>query len=56
MRPYAPAQDGAWEAMVKQFKIVLSNILDTAVHEPKFVDLLTYVGSSVWIVNERPFK
>ena len=49
--PYAPAQGGAWEAMVKQFKIVLSHILDTAVHKPKFVELLTYVGSAVRIVN-----
>ena len=39
--------------MVKQFKIVLSHILDTAVHKPKFVELLTYVGSAVRIVNER---
>ena len=39
---------------MKQFKIVLSHILDTAVHKPKFVDLLTYVGSAVRIVNERP--
>ena len=45
--------DGAWEAMVKQFKIVLSHILDTAVHKPKLVELLTYVGSAVRIVNER---
>ena len=52
--PYAPAQGGAWEAMVKQFKIVLSNNLDTAMHKPKFVELLTYVGSAVRIVNERP--
>ena len=52
--PYASAQGGAWEAMGKQFKIVLSHILDTAVHKPKFVELLTYVGSAVRIVNERP--
>ena len=51
---YAPAQGGAGEAMMKQFKIVLSHILDTAVHKPKFVELLTYVGSAVRIVNERP--
>ena len=38
---------------MKQFKIVLSHILDTAVHKPKFVELLTYVGSAVRIVNER---
>ena len=40
--------------MVKQFKIALSHILDTAVHKPKFVELLTYVGTAVRIVNERP--
>ena len=39
---------------MKQFKIVQSHILDTAVHKPKFVELLTYVGSAVRIVNERP--
>ena len=39
---------------MKQFKIVLSHILDTTVHKPKFVELLTYVGSAVRIVNERP--
>ena len=38
---YAPAQGGAWEAMMKQFEIVLSHILNTAVHKPKFVELLT---------------
>ena len=52
--PYAPGQGGAWEAMVKQFKIVLYHILDTAVNKPKFVELLTYIGSAVRIVNERP--
>ena len=40
--------------MVKQFKIVLSHILDIAVDKPKFVELLTYVGSAVGMVNERP--
>ena len=39
--------------MVKQFKIVLSHILDTAVHKPKLVELLTYVGSAVKIVNGK---
>ena len=39
---------------MKQFKSVFSHILDTAVHKPKFVELLTYVGSAVRIVNERP--
>ena len=37
MPSYAPAQGSAWEAMVKQFKIVLSHILDTTVHETKFL-------------------
>ena len=52
--PYTPAQGGAWEATVKQFKIVLSNNLDTTMHKLKFVELLIYVGSAVRIVNERP--
>ena len=39
--------------MVKQFKIVLSHILDAAVHKPKFVELLTYIGSAVIFVNEK---
>ena len=39
---------------MKQFEIVLSHILDTVVHEPKFVELLTHVGSAVRIVNEMP--
>ena len=51
--PYASAQGGAWEAMVKQFEMVLSHILDTAVHKPKLVEMLTYVGSAVKIVNAR---
>ena len=40
--------------MGKQFKIVLSDILDTVVDKPKFVELLTYVRSGVRIVNEMP--
>ena len=39
---------------MKHFKIVRSHILDAAVHKPKFVELLTYVGSAVRIVSERP--
>ena len=39
---------------MKQFKMVLSHILNTVVLKPKFVELLTYVGSAVRIVNERP--
>ena len=39
---------------MKQFKIALSHILDTAVHKSKFAELLTYFGSKVRIVNERP--
>ena len=52
--PYAPSQGGSWEAMVKQFKIVLGNILEASKHKPNFIELLTYTGSAVRIVNERP--
>ena len=38
---------------LNRVKIVLSHILDTAVHKPKFVELLTYVESAVRIVNKR---
>ena len=51
---YVPAQGGAWEAMVKQFKIVLTHILTVSHRKPNFLELLTYTGSAVRIVNERP--
>ena len=53
--PYAPAQGGgAWESLVKQVKLVISRILDETLRKPSFIELLTYVGSAVRIVNERP--
>ena len=52
--PYAPAQGGAWEAMVKQIKHVIANILEKLQRRPSFVELLTYVGSAIKIVNDRP--
>ena len=52
--PYAPQQGGAWESFIKQFKIVLSSVLESSRHKPTFVELLTYTGSAVRIVNERP--
>ena len=51
--PYAPAQGGAWEAMVKQIKHVISNILEKSQRGPSFVELLTDVGSATKIVNNR---
>ena len=52
--PYAPTQGGAWEAMVKQIKHVIANILEKSQRRPSFVELLTYVGSATKIVNDRP--
>ena len=52
--PYSPQQGGAWESLIKQFKIVLSNVLDASSHKPNFTELLTYTGNAVRIVNERP--
>ena len=52
--PYAPAQGGAWEAMVKQIKHVIANILEKSQRRPSFVELLTYVESATKIVNDRP--
>ena len=51
---YAPAQGGAWEAIVKQIKHVIANILEKSQRRPSFVELLTYVGSATKIVNDRP--
>ena len=52
--PYAPAQGGAWEAMVKQVKTMLFRTLEKSTRKPNFVELLTYIGSAVRIVNKRP--
>ena len=40
--------------MVEQFKIVLTHILTVSHRKSNFLELLTYTGSAVWIVNERP--
>ena len=40
--------------MVKQFKIVLTHILNVSHRKPNFLELLTYTGSAVRIFNERP--
>ena len=50
--PYAPAQGGVWEAMVKQIKHVIANISEKSQRRPSFVELLTYVGSATKIVND----
>ena len=52
--PCAPQQGGAWESLTKQFKIVLSSILEFSRHKPTFVELLTYTLSAVCIVNRLP--
>ena len=52
--PYAPAQGGAWESMVKQIKRVIFQILDSSKRKPSLIKLITYMGSAVRIVNERP--
>ena len=44
--PCAPQQGGAWESLTKQFKIVLSSILEFSRHKPTFVELLTYTLSA----------
>ena len=36
--PYDPSQGGAGKAMVKQLTIVLSHILDIAVHKPSLLN------------------
>ena len=40
--------------MAKQFKIVLTvtHILTVSRRKPNFLELRTYIGSTVWIVNE----
>ena len=51
---YNPAQGGAWESMVKQIKRVIFQILDSSKRQPSLIKLITYMGSAVRIVNERP--
>ena len=52
--PYSPSQGGAWEAMIKQFKLILHRILDSSTHTPNLIELITFCSNSVRVVNERP--
>ena len=52
--PYAPSQGGAWESMVKQFKLILQRILDSFKHIPNLMKLITFCSNSVRMINERP--
>ena len=52
--PYAPSQGGAWESMVKQFKLILQRILDSSKHIPNLMELITFCSNSVRVVNEQP--
>ena len=52
--PYAPAQGGIWESMVKQIKRILLRTLDSAAHKPSLLELITFCSNSVRVVNERP--
>ena len=52
--PYAPAQGGTWESMVKQVKHILQRILETTTHKPSLMKLITFCSNAVRVVNERP--
>ena len=52
--PYAPAQGGSWESMVKQVKRILQRTLETATHKPSLMELITFCSNAVRVVNERP--
>ena len=52
--PYAPAQGGTWESMVKQVKRILQRTLETATHKPSLMELITFCSNAVRVVNERP--
>ena len=52
--PYAPAQGGTWEAMVKQFKLILQRTLSATLRKPSLIELITFCSNAVRIVNERP--
>ena len=54
--PYAPQQGGSWESLIKQFKIVLSSVLEKSRHKPNFNELVTYTGSAIRSVNQRPIS
>ena len=51
---YAPAQGRAWEAVVKQIKIILQRTLDASTHKPSLMELLTFCSNAVRVVNARP--
>ena len=40
--------------MVKQIKRVILQILDSSKQKPSLIELVTYMGNAVRIVNERP--
>ena len=57
--PYAPAQGGTWESMVKQVKRILKRTLDTTfykyiLHKPNLSELITFCSNTVRVVNESP--
>ena len=52
--PYAPAQGGTWESMVKQVKRILQRTLETATHKPSLMELITFCSNAAWVGNERP--
>ena len=51
--PYAPAQGGAWESMVKQIKRVIFQVLDASKQKPSLIELITNMGNAVRIINKR---
>ena len=51
---FIPHYAGAWESMVKQIKRVIFQILDSSKRKLSSIELITYMGSAVRIVNERP--
>ena len=51
--PYAPAQGGTWELMVKQVKRILQRTLEAATHKLSLMELITFCSNAVRVVNER---
>ena len=45
---------GAWEAMVKQFKLIFERILQASLRKPNIVELIIFCSNGVRIVNKRP--
>ena len=44
---------GAWEAMVKQFKLIFERILQASLRKPN-IELIIFCSNAIRIVNERP--